>query len=67
MQARSMIGWEIQDDDFIIVDGEVYQVIGFSDQGNLIHVDARYEDGEKANLRPLDPFETIELITSFED
>lgn len=57
----------IQDEDFIVVKGEVYQVTSIDDTGDALKFDVRDEDGEVADLPPFGAFDAIEVVMIFDD
>lgn len=67
MQTDSVYACNIENNDFIMVEGEVAGYVYMVDEdGDLILLDVVDDDGEHTHY-PFGPFDTVTIVTSFDD
>jgi hypothetical protein len=62
-----MFAFQVEEEDFILHEGEGHQVTSIDDAGDHLNFDTRDLDGEVSEVPPIGPFDTVHVITSFED
>jgi hypothetical protein len=67
MQTDTYFAHEVENNDHIVIDGEVVgYVYSKDDEGDYIHLDTVDDDGEHTTY-PFAPFDPVEVVTSFDD
>ena len=67
MQTDNVYACNIENNDFIMVEGEVKGYVYMVDEdGDFILLDVVDDDGEHTQY-PFGPFDTVTIVTSFDD
>lgn len=67
MQTDTIDAWSVDNNDYIVIDGEVVGYVYMVDEyGDWLHFDVVDDEGEHT-VYPFAPFDVVTIVTSFDD